>query len=81
MIGLRDLINSDKDILGGQVVFKGTRVPVETLFFHLEQGLDVEDFLQDFPSVSKEQALALLEAVARLLSSGNIEALHEASVG
>jgi uncharacterized protein (DUF433 family) len=53
---LSDIINIDNDILSGQPVFKGTRVPVESLFDHLEAGVSLDDFLDDFPSVSKEQA-------------------------
>ena len=53
----RDFINIDKEILGGTPVFSGTRVPIQTLFDHLEKGISVDDFLEDFPSVSKEQAI------------------------
>jgi len=55
-----DIINIDKDILGGKVVFNGTRVPVESLYDHLNEGVLLNDFLEDFPFVSKYQALALL---------------------
>ena len=58
---LKDLIAIDPEILGGQPVFAGTRVPVETLFDHLEAGVSLEEFLEDFPTVSKEQAIATLE--------------------
>ena len=54
------LITIDTDILGGQPVFTGTRVPVESLFDHLEAGVSSDDFPDDFPTVSKEQAVALL---------------------
>ena len=65
---IQDIINIDKDILGGQPVFKGTRVPVESLFDHLETGVSLDDFLDDFPSVSKEQAIALLNIANKLLT-------------
>jgi len=65
---IQDIINIDKDILGGQPVFKGTRVPVESLFDHLETGVSLDDFLEDFPSVSKEQAIALLNTANKLLT-------------
>ena len=55
-----DIINIDKNILGGKVFFNGTRVPVESLYDHLNEGVLLNDFLEDFPSVSKYQALALL---------------------
>jgi len=57
----RDFINIDKEILGGTPVFSGTRVPIQTLFDHLEKGISVDDFLEDFPSVSKEQAIRTLQ--------------------
>ena len=60
-MNVNELITIDKDILGGQPVFKGTRVPVEALFNHLEAGISLDDFLGDFPSVSKEQAVSLLD--------------------
>lgn len=44
-----DVINIDPDILGGTPVFSGTRVPVESLFDHLESGISLEEFLDDFP--------------------------------
>jgi uncharacterized protein (DUF433 family) len=55
------LISSNNDILGGQQVFAGTRVPVESLFDHLEAGVSLDEFLDDFPTVSKEQAVAILQ--------------------
>lgn len=58
---LRDIINIDPEIMGGTPVFRGTRVPVKTLFDHLEEGDTIEIFLEDFPSVSRKQAKALLE--------------------
>jgi len=54
-------IVTDPEILGGTPVFAGTRVPVRILFEHLEAGDPLEDFLKDFPSVSREQAVQLLE--------------------
>ena len=56
-----DLITISPDILGGTAVFKGTRVPVESLFDHLEAGDSLQVFLDDFPSVSRELAIAVLE--------------------
>ncbi len=55
-----DVINIDPEILGGTPVFTGTRVPVESLFDHLESGISLDEFLDDFPSVTKEQAVRLL---------------------
>lgn len=73
---LKHLITIDKEILGGQPVFNGTRVPVESLFDHLEAGISLNDFLEDFPSVSKNQAVSVLEIANKLLSSNNIEKLY-----
>jgi uncharacterized protein (DUF433 family) len=75
---IKELITIDEDILGGQTVFKGTRVPVETLFDHLEAGVALDDFLEDFPTVSKEQAVALLDLASRLLNKKNIDQLYAA---
>jgi uncharacterized protein (DUF433 family) len=55
------IIIRDKDILGGTPVFKGTRVPVSTLWDYLKAGDTVQDFLDDFPSVKKDQVILLLE--------------------
>jgi uncharacterized protein (DUF433 family) len=52
---------SDPEILGGTPVFIGTRVPVRVLFEHLEAGDTLEVFLEDFPSVSRELAVQILE--------------------
>ena len=54
-------IISDPEIMGGTPVFVGTRVPVRILFEHLEAGDPLEVFLEDFPSVSRELAVAVLE--------------------
>ena len=58
---MKELITIDPDILSGQPVFAGTRVPVESLFDHLEAGVPLDEFLDDFPTVSRAQAVALLE--------------------
>jgi uncharacterized protein (DUF433 family) len=74
---LKDLITIDPHILGGQPVFKGTRVPIETLFDHLEAGVSLEEFLDDFPTVTKEQAITALEIANKLLTSKNVAKLYE----
>lgn len=74
---LQDLISIDPEVLGGQPVFKGTRVPIETLFDHLEAGIALEDFLDDFPTVTKEQAVAALEVANKLLTAKNVAKLYE----
>lgn len=56
-----NLITIDPEIHSGTPVFKGTRVPIKTLFDHLEAGDSLEVFLDDFPSVSRALAIALLQ--------------------
>jgi len=56
-----DLITVDPQILGGTPVFKGTRVPVKTLFEYLEDDYTLEEFLDCFPSVTREMARRVLE--------------------
>jgi len=56
-----DLITVDPDILGGTPVFKGTRVPVKTLFEYLENNYSLEEFLECFPSVTRDMARCVLE--------------------
>lgn len=75
---IKTLITVDSDTLGGQPVFTGTRVPVESLFDHLEAGVPLDEFLDDFPTVTKEQAIAVLELANRLLTSKNIAQLYAA---
>lgn len=56
-----DLITVDPDILGGTAVFKGTRVPIKTLFDYLENNYSLDEFLECFPSVTREMARRILE--------------------
>jgi uncharacterized protein (DUF433 family) len=58
----KDFLSSDPEIVSGAVVFKGTRVPVDALFENLADGMSLEDFLDNFPTVEKDQ----VEAVLRL---------------
>lgn len=63
------LITSTPDILGGTPVFWGTRVPVQTLIEYLEGGQTIDEFLDGFPTVTREQVIAFLEeAKARMLA-------------
>lgn len=59
---LSDLITSDPETLSGSAVFEGTRVPVSTLFDWLRNGHSIEEILENFPSVSREAAIAVLDA-------------------
>lgn len=71
MLPLPSVIHRDPEILGGTPVFVGTRVPAQALIDYLKGGHPLDEFLDDFPSVSREQAIAALE-LAR-------EALHRAA--
>ncbi|MGD0537604.1 MAG: DUF433 domain-containing protein [Verrucomicrobiota bacterium] len=62
---LKGIIHSDPEIMGGTPVFVGTRVPLQNLIDYLEGGESIEDFLDGFPSVRREQTIAVIEA-ARL---------------
>lgn len=63
----QNLIERDPDKLGGTPVFAGTRVPLKNLFDYLETGETLETFLDDFPSVTREQALGVLEVSRQYL--------------
>jgi uncharacterized protein (DUF433 family) len=64
-----DLITIDADILGGTPVFRGTRVPVKTFFEYLENDYSIEEFLECFPSVSRDLACQVLERSEHALLS------------
>jgi uncharacterized protein (DUF433 family) len=55
------LISHSEKVMSGAVVFAGTRVPVQTLMDYLEEGSSLDEFLEDFPTVSREHAVAVLE--------------------
>ena len=63
----QDIVERDPEILGGTPVFRGTRVPIQTLFDYLEAGESLDEFLDDFPTVTREQALRLLESAKELV--------------
>ncbi len=68
---MSSVVIQDPEILGGEPVFIGTRVPARSLFDHLEAGDSIEDFLEGFPSVKREQVITLLEeSKARMLAAG-----------
>ena len=62
------IFHSDPEILGGTVVFIGTRVPLQNLMDYLEGGYTLDEFVDDFPSVTKEQAVRGLEEARELLA-------------
>jgi uncharacterized protein (DUF433 family) len=63
------VVHCDPEILGGTPVFVGTRVPLRNLIDYLERGHSLDEFLDAFPSVSREQAVAALEAAHEALST------------
>ena len=63
----QDLIGSSPEILGGTPVFAGTRVPITNLTDYLEAGDTLDEFLEDFPSVSREQAVEFVEQAKETL--------------
>ena len=67
-------INSSPDVLGGTPVFRGTRVPVSTLLDFLEGGDTLDEFLQQFPTVTREQAIAVLEMAKAAVTQSSDEA-------
>ncbi len=69
MMKLEQIVHRDPDILGGTPVFRGTRVPVRTLFDYLEGGDTLDEFLRQFPSVRREQAIALLDLARETLAA------------
>jgi len=66
----QDIVSEDPEILGGAAVLVGTRVPVQSLLDYLRGGDTLDDFLQDFPSVRREQAEAALDLAQEALTSG-----------
>lgn len=67
MVNGRLVVHSDPEVMSGTIVFMDTRVPFQTLFDYLEAGQPLSEFLEDFPTVSKEQAIAALEQAKEAL--------------
>ena len=70
MPGRESVVHSDPEILGGTTVFVGTRVPLKNLIDYLAAGDSLDDFLDDFPTVTREQAVAALEVARDILIAG-----------
>jgi uncharacterized protein (DUF433 family) len=69
-VTMNDLpVSRDPEVMSGALCFAGTRVPVKNLFDYFESGSSLEEFLEDFPSVSRETALAVLEAAQERLAA------------
>jgi uncharacterized protein (DUF433 family) len=69
MLSIISAVHSDPEILGGTPVFVGTRVPFRNLIDYLERDHSLEEFLDSFPTVSREQAVAALEAAHQAVSA------------
>ena len=69
MLVKEQVVHSDPEIMGGELVFVGTRVPLYNLFDYLEAGDSLEEFLEQFPSVTREQAIAALELAREAIES------------
>ncbi|MEZ4768220.1 MAG: DUF433 domain-containing protein [Caldilineales bacterium] len=63
----RNVVTRDPEILGGIPVFRGSRVPAKTLIDYLEHGQSIDEFLDDFPSVERDQVLGLLDQLSAVL--------------
>jgi uncharacterized protein (DUF433 family) len=63
-----NLVSRDPELMSGALCFSGTRVPVKNLFDYLEGSSSLDDFLEDFPSVSRERAVTVLEAARKGLT-------------
>lgn len=61
---ISDVLSSDPEIVSGAVVFKGTRVPVDAFFENIAGGMSVEEFLNNFPTVERDQVETLLQVLA-----------------
>ena len=77
MFDLQNIIVSNPNILGGTPVFKGTRVPVKILFQHLEKNIPLDEFLDDFPTVSQEQTVSVLNFFENILTQAKLNKLYE----
>lgn len=76
-----EVIHVDQEVLSGTPVFKGTRVPIQTLFWHLGKGISIAEFLDDFPTVSKDQVYAVLHLVGKSFKNPQIAKTYEALAG
>lgn len=67
------IIYADPDTLGGTPVFNGTRVPIQSLFDYLESGESLPSFLDNFPTVTKDQAVEILKIAEKLVTSATLD--------
>jgi len=74
---IADIITISQEIQSGTPVFKGTRVPIQSLFWHLESGVTIDEFLEDFPSVTKNQVIQLLELSSKMVNTPQVIQFYE----
>jgi len=67
--GLEDVLGTDPSVMHGKLCFRGTRVPLTVLLDNLEEGMGIDEFVEEYPSVTREQALAVVEWEQRQLRS------------
>ena len=70
---VKEIVNVDPELMGGTPVFRGTRVPVRHLLDHVENNATIDEFISGFPSVTKEQVVALLELMHESILSELLE--------
>jgi len=78
---VKNHITIDKEIVSGTPVFKGTRVPLQHLFDHIDSGIPLDEFLSQFPTVTKKQARAVIAIAARIVTSKKLARLYETATG
>jgi uncharacterized protein (DUF433 family) len=78
---IQDIITIDPEIQFGKPVFKGTRVPVQSLFWHLEEGYSIDEFIDAFPSVNKSQVELFLKLTGNLFEKNPTLILNETIIG
>ena len=69
MTSHQNVVHSDPELMGGTPVFVGTRVPVQSLFDYLEAGDSLDEFLEAFPTISRDQAVAALEIAREVVAA------------
>ena len=79
MYQVKNYITIDKDVVSGAPVFKGTRIPIQIMFDYLRDG-ELNEFLSDFPSVSKKHARAVIAIAARIVTARNVAKLYETAI-
>ncbi len=74
---ISDIVTINQEIQSGTPVFTGTRVPIQSLFWHLESGITIDEFLEDFPSVTKNQVVLLLKLTNKMVNTPQVIQFYE----